>query len=178
MIGAARRATRCAGLLALSVPALVACGYHLIGKGSSVLPEHVRVIVIVPFANRTSRPEIEQRVTEELANEMSKRGRYSVVTDRSAADAMLDGAITAYRTVPVQFSAAGRATRVEAIVTIQATLRDLSDDAVLWSQSGLVFREQFDVSEGTQFFDQETIALDSIAQGAASALVTSILEGF
>jgi hypothetical protein len=133
---------------------------------------------VQPFVNRTQRPEIEQRVTEEVASEFSKRGRYRVVTDVSGADAVLEGAITAYRTFPVQFGDDARATRVEAVVTLQATLRERATDAVLWSQSGLTFREQYDVSEATVFLDVESVALDEIARGAAGALVTAMLEGF
>jgi outer membrane lipopolysaccharide assembly protein LptE/RlpB len=174
------RAPRTAAVAALvAVAAGVACGYRLAGTGgTSVLPDHVRTLVVVPFQNRTTRPEIEQRVTEEVARELSRRGRYQVTTDRAAADAILEGAITSYSTTPVSFSAQGRATRVEAVVTIQATVRDLSDDAVLWSQDGLIFREQFDVPATGEFFDRETVALDDIARGAAGALVTSIFEGF
>lgn len=175
--GEGRRSRSAAVLLVLSPLAVGSCGYGLVGQ-ATVLPEHVRRIVVLPFENRTARPEIEQRVTEEVAREMSKRGKYGVVTDRNAADAMLEGAVTGYRTVPVRFSSSGLATRVEAVVTLQATLRDLANDVILWSQNGLVFREQFDVEEGAEFVDQETTALDEIAQGVASALVTSILEGF
>ena len=155
------------------------CGYHLSGQGGiSVIPEHVRVLVVVPFENRTTRPEIEQRVTEQLALELAKRGRYEVVTDREQADGIMEGAITSYRTVPVVFSSAGLATRVEAEVTLQVSLRDLQTDEVLWAQSGLVFREQFDVPETEDFFDTESVALDDIARGAAGAVVTAIFEGF
>jgi TolB-like protein len=156
---------------------LAGCGYRLAGQGSS-LPEHIKIIVIVPFENRTTRPEIEQRVTEELALQFSKRGRYQVVKDRARADAMLEGAISSYRTLPVEFGDDALATRVEAIVTLEATLRDLSSDTVLWSQSGLIFREQYDVKSAEDISDQEIVALDEIARGAAGALVTSILEGF
>ena len=69
--------------------------------------------------------------------------------------------------------------RVETAVRLQATLRDLRTGATLWSQSGLVFREQYDVPETeAAFFDQETLALDEIARGASGALVSSIFEGF
>jgi len=166
-----------AALLALSA---AACGYGLVGGAGarSFLPDNIRAIMVEPFINRTARPEIEQRVTEEIAQEFSKRGRYRVVSEASAADAILEGAITSYRTSPVQFSADARATRVEAIVVLQATLRERTTDDVLWSQSGLTFREQFDVSEGTFVLDRESEALDQIAQGAAGALVTAMLEGF
>ena len=56
---------------------------------------------------------------------------------------------------------------------------ELATDDILWSQQGLVFREQFDVdSSQGGYFDEESLALDSIARGAAGALVTSMLEGF
>ena len=59
---------------------------------------------------------------------------------------------------------------------------------MLWSQAALLFRAQYDVQDSgtdvafgttsSQYFDQETLALDDIARGAASALVNSLLEGF
>ena len=165
-------------VVALLLPAwLPGCGYRFVGRGSD-LPEHIKIIAVLPFENNTTRPEIEQRVTEEVAKEFSRRRQYNVVTDRGAADAVLEGTIASYRTTPVLFTAGGRATRVEAVVSIRATMRDTANDEVLWSQSGLIFKEQFDVPETGEFFDQESVALDDIARGAAGALVTSILEGF
>jgi TolB-like protein len=163
------------------LPTLLAasgCGYKLAGA-TTFLPPHIRVIAVTPFENRTQRPEIDQRVTEEVTRELSRRGRYRVVTDRVGADALLEGSITDFRTNPVQFNVQGRATKVQTVVTLQATLRDLSNDQVLWSQAGLLFREEYDVPEtDAGFLDQETLALDEIARGAAGLLVTSILEGF
>ena len=160
------------------VAVTTACGYSLQGT-SSALPESIRIIALVPFENQTTRPEIEQRVTEETARQLASRGRYRVVTDRAAADAVLEGAIVGFRTNPVQFNLEGRASRVETVVSIQATLRDLSNDEVLWSQSGLLFRSQWDVpATEAGFFDQETVALEEIAKGAAGTLVNSIFEGF
>lgn len=187
MAGGAVRGRAVALAALLLVSWLPGCGYKLAG-GNSFLPERIRVIGIAPFENRTRRPEIEQRITEEVAREFSKRGRYRVLTSREGADAWLEGAVADLRTQPVQFNEAGRATRLETAVRIQATLRDLGTGEVLWSQDGLVFREQYDVSEqeilGTAgvgsepFFDRETLALEQIARGAAGALVTSLLEGF
>ena len=101
------------------------------------------------------------------------------MTNREGADGILEGAIIGFRTNPVQFNPEGRASRVETVVSIQATLRDLSTDEVLWSQSGLLFRSQWDVpATEAGFFDQETVALEDIARGAAQTLVNSIFEGF
>ena len=79
-----RRGPILAGLLLLSLLVGAGCGYHLAGTGGpSVIPEHVKIIVVVPFENRTTRPEIEQRVTEEVARELSQRGKYEVVIDKT-----------------------------------------------------------------------------------------------
>jgi outer membrane lipopolysaccharide assembly protein LptE/RlpB len=171
---AARRSSAAAMLFLGCALALSGCGYRLSGM-NTFLPERIHVIMIAPFENRTQRPEIEQRVTEQVARELAKRGRYRVVSDRKGADALLEGAITEYRSTPVQLDAQGRATRLETVVTLQATLRDLQSEAVLWSQSGLVFREQYDVQAEVL---EENLALDQIAEGAAEALVNSMFEGF
>jgi TolB-like protein len=171
----ARRRLALTGALLLGcAAALPGCGYKLSGR-NTFLPERIRVIMVAPFENRTQRPELEQRVTEETARELAKRGRYKVVSDRKGADALLEGAITEYRSTPVQLNLQGRATRLETVVTLQASLRDLSSETVLWSQSGLVFREQYDVQDEVL---EENLALDQIAQGAAAALVNSMFEGF
>ena len=170
---------RIGGALLLCSLLAQGCGYRLAGGGSGVLPPSVRVVAVTTFENRTARTEIEQRVTEEVAREFSRRGRYKVVTDPAGADALLEGAITDFRTNPVQFNAEGRATRVETVVLLRATLRDLKSDQVLWQQANLPFREQYDVPESAlDLSETETLALEEIARGAAGALVSSILEGF
>lgn len=175
-------------LAAASLGFLPGCGYKLAGA-NTFLPERIRAIGVAPFENRTRRPEIDQRLTEQVAREFSSRGKYKVVTRTEDADAWLEGAVADFRTQPVQFNEQGRATRLETVVRIEATLRDLGTGEILWNQTSLTFREQYDVSEqetaispggsaDEPFFDRETLALDQIARGAAGALVTSILEGF
>ena len=176
-----KRVCQIVGLSALGL--LVAgtgCGYRLAGT-SSVLPDHVKIIAVVSFTNNTDRPEIEQRVTEALARELSRRGSYDVVTDPAKADAVLEGTVTSYRTIPVEFTTEGREARTEATLTIQATLRETASDEILWSQSGLIFKEQFDVTEDARsegFIYLESLALDALARGVAGVLATSMFEGF
>ena len=173
---------RGAGLAVAILAALPAtsCGYRLAGANANpAIPESLKIVAVIPFENQTKRPEIEQRVTEEVARELSKRGGYRVVTDRGTADGFLEGAVVGFDTMPVQFNAQGRATRVETVIRLRATLRDVRSGNPYWSQDGLVFREQYDVDETEQnFFDRETLALDALARGAAGALVASIFEGF
>ena len=167
-------------LLLAFVLSWTGCGYGLSGGTIPESLSDVAVIAVMPFDNRTDRSEIDQRVTEEVARELTQRGRrFRVVTDPRTADAVLSGAVVNYRTNAVAFTpTTGRTSRVESVVTVQAVLRKTEDDTVLWSQSGLLFREQFDVPESGEFFDRETLALDLIAAGVADVVVTSILEGW
>jgi len=154
------------------------CGYKLAGTGT-FLPKNIKVIAVAPFENRTGRPEIEVRTTEAVARELSRHGGYKIATDKAQADAYLEGAVTDFRTTPVQFNAEGRATRLETAVVLRASLRDLASGEILWSQASLLFRTQYDVQQQeANYFDLETTALDALAKGAAETLVNSITEGF
>ena len=154
------------------------CGYRLAGTGS-FLPPNIKTIAIAPFENRTGRPEVEVRVTEAVAREMSRHGSLKVVSDKAAADAYLEGVVTDFRTSPVQFNAEGRATRLESTVVLRASIRDLASGEILWSQANLLFRDQYDVQQQqVDYFDLETLALDALSRGAAQTLVNSITEGF
>lgn len=154
------------------------CGYKLAGTGT-FLPKSIKTIAVGAFENKSARPEIEVRTTEAVARELSRRGGYKVVNDKAEADAYLEGAVTDFRTAPVQFSAEGRATRLETTVVLRASLRDLKSGEMLWSQANLVFRDQYDVQQtDVNYFDLETTALDDLAKGAAQTLVNSITEGF
>ena len=163
-----------------AIVASVGCGYALVGTGggTDVIPEEVTTVAVTSFENRTTRPEIDQRVTEEVTREFAKRSRRKVVSDPGAADAVMDGAILQFETRPVQFNESGRATRVETVVVLAATLRESATDRILWSQARLLFREQYEVADDRDLFAEETLALDDIARGAAQTLVASIVEGF
>jgi TolB-like protein len=166
------------GLVLLAGAAVTGCGYKLAGTGT-FLPKNIKTISVAPFENRTGRPEIEVRTTEAVARELSRHGGYKIATDKSQADAYLEGAVTDFRTTPVQFNAEGRATRLETTVVLRASLRDLASGEILWSQANLLFRDQYDVQqEEANYFDLETTALDALAKGAAETLVNSITEGF
>jgi TolB-like protein len=165
-------------LLAFSLFFIASCGYRLAGY-NVFLPQHIRDIAVIPFVNETKRSEIEQRITESVMKEFIKRGKYKISSARETADAVLEGVISSFSANPVQFSPEGRAIRVEVSIAVKARLTDNSNKSVLWDQEHFVYREQFDIPEtASDFFDQEIIAIDTIADSFARTLVTSILEGF
>jgi outer membrane lipopolysaccharide assembly protein LptE/RlpB len=164
-----------AALLALS-----GCGYALVGHGTNLLPPNVKTIEVPAFVNRTTRVELEQRVTQAVADEFVSRGRLRLVTNPKEADAILHGSIDSFAIYPVGFNSQGRATQYQVAITAKIELVDhRADDKVLWKNDQYRFTENYQVNlESTDAFDQESRAIREIAVRFAETLVTSLLEGF
>lgn len=170
-----RTGVAAAGILAAALAA--GCGYHLSGH-TRALPG-VKTIGIPTFENRTSRPDLEQRVTEHMIDEFTTRGRLRIVPGEEGAEAVLRGTILTYTSNPVAISEAGRATRYEIQITAHVALQEVGTDRTLWEDDHFLFRRQYDLPVSPQgFVDRETAAIDDVATDFARTVVTSILEGF
>lgn len=159
---------------------LAGCGYALVGR-ANFLPPEIRTVQVPAFVNRTSRVELEQRVTQAVAEEMVSRGRLQLVTDASDADVILRGVIQSFHITPVSFNEEGRATRYQAVVNAAIELVDHRDekDEVLWKNEHYVYRETYEIDSAVlTSFDQETRAIQDIAERFAESVVANLLEGF
>lgn len=158
---------------------LCGCQYSLTGLSKGNPYEGIESIGVPTVKNDTDRPEIEQRISEALIEELSRRSRYTVKPSVDGADALLNGEILSFRTEPVTFSESGRFDRVEVIITARIQLIRDEPKSMLWSQNHFVFRQQYDVPEtATTEFDREIVAVEAIASEFARSIVTSILEDF
>lgn len=170
-----------AGLLSCLVAGLLLshCGYALVGH-SNFLDPKIKTIQVPAFVNRTTRVELEQRVTQAVADEMVARGRLRLVTEPSQADAILRGSIDSFGLFAVAYNAQGRATQYQVSVTAKIELVDhRNEDKVLWKNDQYRFTENYQINtESTDAFDQETRAIREIAVRFAETLVTNLLEGF
>jgi hypothetical protein len=165
----------------LSLIALVllgGCGYGLVGR-TNFLDPSIRTLEVPAFVNRTTRVELEQRVTQAVAEEFVSRGRLTLVTNSAQADAILRGSIDTFNIFPIAFEQ-GRATRYQISITAKIELLDhRNEDKVLWKNDQYRFTENYEVNLGTtDAFDQETRAIQEIAVRFAEGLVTNLLEGF
>jgi outer membrane lipopolysaccharide assembly protein LptE/RlpB len=163
----------------LAVLLLSGCGYALVGH-SNFLDPKIRTIQVPSFANRTTRVELEQRVTQAVASEFVTRGRLKLVTQPNEADVIMRGSIDSFGIFPVAFNTQGRATQYQVAITAKIELLDhRNDDKVLWKNDQYRFTENYQVDiTSTDAFDQETRAITEIAQRFAETLVTNLLEGF
>lgn len=162
----------------LGILSLSGCGYALVGH-SNFLDPAIRTIEVPAFVNRTTRVELEQRVTQAVSEEFVSRGRLRLVNDRKEAHVVLRGSIDSFNIFPIAFDQ-GRATRYQISITAAIELLDhRNEDKVLWKNDQYRFTESYDVNLGTtNAFDQETRAIQEIAVRFAEGLVTNLLEGF
>jgi hypothetical protein len=169
-----------AALPAIVLPAIVlcGCGYRVAGHADA-LPPAVQSIAIPAFGNVTSRYRLNERLPAAISREFISRTRYRVVGDAEEADAVLHGAVTNYFSVPnVTDQVSGRATGIQIIVVLQATLTDRSGN-VLFTRPAMEFRQRYEVAvDQTQYFEESDIALDRLSRDVARTLVSSVLEAF
>ncbi len=169
------------GLLALLAgTALLAagCGYALVGRGTNI-PSDVHKVYLSPFENRTERQQVDQYVTEAIANELVKRRQFNMVSDESTADADLSGAVVGFGLTPITFDNQGRATEYEIAVTAQVEFKRRPGGEVLWKNDHYQFRETYEVDTSEAgFLDREEQAIKDAAQRFAETMVSDLLEGF
>ena len=165
-----------AAAMALSA---MSCGYALVGSSNSLDP-HIKTIEVPAFVNKTTRVELEPRVTQAVADEFVSRGRLRLVTTATGADAILRGSIDSFGIFPIAFNQQGRATQYQISITAKIELLDhRNEDKVLWKNDQYRFTENYQIDiNSTDAFDQETRAISEIAVRFAESLVTNLLEGF
>lgn len=173
---------RIAGLSVLIAASVLwtGCGYSLVGNANNVIGPGIHTIQVPAFVNKTTRVELEQRVTQAVADEVVSRGRLRLVTSPNEADVILRGSIDSFGIFPIAFNTQGRATQYQISITAKIELLDhKNDDKVLWKNDQYRFVENYQVNlESTDAFDQETRAIQEIGQRFAETLVTNLLEGF
>ena len=164
---------------------LAGCGYSLAGKGN-FLPGYIATIAIPPFANRTDRVTIEELFTRKVVEEFNARGRYKIQAETAGADAVLQGTVLSFVTAPTVLEGssadspqASQASTYTVIVRAQVQFKDLVQNKVLWQSNNFQFRDDYEVGDNAeQFFDQESLTLQRLAEEFAKSLVSSILEAF
>lgn len=165
--------------LSLSILGLAGgCGYSLAGKANSLPPE-VRSVFLQPIENRTQRSQVEQFIQRAIADELVRRQRLTLVSERTTADSLLSGVIVGLTVIPVTFDDQGRALRYEISILAELALKRRVPEAVLWSNDRYVFKDNYEIEvDERDYFDRETLVIRRVAEKFAETAVTDILEGF
>jgi hypothetical protein len=160
-----------------------ACGYALAGRGT-FLPPSIRTIGVPTFANRSTVFNLETLLTQKVRSEFIGRGKYQILPEATGVDALLMGEVTAVYVAPVSFGSTQLATRYAITMIARVELRETRENKLLWENSSVNFRQEYDATAGTSvldaaaFFQQDLNALDRISAEFARTIVSAILEAF
>jgi hypothetical protein len=159
--------------------AVAGCGYH-VGGHTNLLPKTIKTIAVPAFGNVTPSNRLAVLLAADVTRELISRTRYSIIADPNQADAILTGVVANFVSYPTIFDPlSGRATGVQAIVTLQLTLTDRQTGKVIFSRPSAEFRERYEIStDPQQYFDESGTAIQRLSRDVARSVVSGILENF
>lgn len=162
---------------------LAGCGYSLSGRGSSV-PATIKTVGVPLFENATPVFDLEQTLTEKVRLELISRGKFRVMPDATSTDAVLTGQITNVTITPTAYNQNQQASRYAFTMVVKVEFRDIKANRVLYENSALNFREEYEVTTSitagdvTAFLGQNGDAKERMVNDFARTVVASILEAF
>lgn len=168
--------------LALGAAALASgCGYALQGRGITT-DASVKRIGVPLFRDRTGKLGLDSHVTQAVMAELLRRGRFAVVKDAADVDAVVEGEITAFTVVPVNFSSdtgQTQAIRYAIAITASVVYRKIGQAEPLWSNDAFSQRDEYDMGQQSEtYFDREEQSIERLSNAFARSLVAAMLEAF
>jgi hypothetical protein len=148
------------------------------------LPESIKIVGIPDFVNRTPYFEASQLVAQRVRSEFIGRGRYKVLPQDTGVDAVLRATINNITLTPSGFNEAQIATRYVISISVGIQFVQTSDNAVLWQNPNLIFREEYQQASGggvldaATFFSSSSNAVERMATDFARTVVSAVLEAF
>jgi hypothetical protein len=164
-----------------SLAFVAGCGYSLQGRGITT-DASVKRIGVPLFKDRTGKLGLDTHLTQAVMAELLKRGRFAVVKDAANVDAIVEGEITAFTVLPVNFSSETgqtQATRYAIAVTASVVYRKVGQAEPLWSHDAFSQRDEYDMGESSEtYFDREEQSIERLSVAFARSLVAAMLEAF
>lgn len=148
---------------------------------NSGLPSKIKTVAVPPFGFevRGLRYRVESRFTEATVKEIIKRGRGLKVQGAvEGADAVVEGSIRDFSFSGVLLDREGRARVFEVTIVAAVTVRDLTENKVLYDNQNFVFRDSYEFTEDPRsFFNEEDPAVERMARAFAESVVSTIVNG-
>lgn len=167
------------GVILLAAIGGSGCGYHIAGRGD-LIPKSVHTIAVQPFGNATPQYKLARLLPADISRELISRTRFRIVNDPNEADAVLTGALTNFSAFPIiSDTTSGRATAVQAIVTVQVKLTNRATGQAIFERQSADYREQYSISlDPATYFDESGTAVERLSKDVAKGMVSAIMNAF
>jgi len=142
------------------------------------LPSRIRTVAVPAFQNNALRFKIESRFTGAVIDELVHRGRgLRVQGDREGADAVIEGVIKSFTFSGVLLDDKGRARIFEVTIVAAVTVRDQTENRVLYDNQNFVFRGEYEfASDPRSFFNEEDPAILRMSRSFAESIVSTLIN--
>lgn len=167
-------------LLFLFVTLLFVCGFAECYKPvtKNQLPPRIKTVAVPAFqmGPQALRYKVGSRFTEAVVNELIHRGRgLRVQGEREGADAVIEGYIKSFNYTGVLLDDKGRARIFEVTIEVAVTVRDQTENRVLYDNQHFVFRGEYEfANDPRNFFNEEDPAVERIARNFAESIVSTL----
>ena len=144
------------------------------------LPSRIHTVAVPAFqmGPKALRYKIEHRFTQAVLDELIHRGRgLRVQGDREGADAVIEGIIKSYQFTGVLLDDKGRARIFEVTIAAAITVRDQTQNRILYDNQNFVFRGEYEFSNDPRnFFNEEDPAVQRMARSFAESIVSTLIN--
>jgi hypothetical protein len=165
------------GIMILFVSGFAEC-YKPVTKNQ--LPARIKTVAVPAFQleSQALRYKIGSRFTDAVMRELVHRGRgLRVQGDRDGADAVIEGVIRSFNFAGVLLDDKGRARIFEVTITAAVTVRDQTENRVLYDNQNFTFRGEYEfASDPRSFFNEEDPAVLRMSRSFAESIVSTLIN--
>jgi hypothetical protein len=142
------------------------------------LPARIKTVAVPAFQNSALRYKVQSRFTAAVINELVHRGRgLRVQGDREGADAVIEGIIKTFNFAGVLLDDKGRARIFEVTIVAAVTVRDQTENRVIYDNQNFFFRGEYEfANDPRNFFNEEDPAVHRIARSFAESIVSTLIN--
>ncbi|PLX90729.1 MAG: hypothetical protein C0619_08775 [Desulfuromonas sp.] len=163
--------------LALLLLLCCGCGYQVPGQGDA-LPGDVQVLYLPLFVNETTKPRLENALTDAVAEALGRLPGVRISADKDTSDAVLEGRVLSYATSAIAYDQADKIREYQSRLSTEVKLRRVEDGRLLW-QGRLERKEPFLANiDKTAQNDLEELAIAEINRRMADDLLFRLLADF
>ncbi|HEX6728747.1 MAG TPA: LptE family protein [Pyrinomonadaceae bacterium] len=169
-------------LSTLVVTLFFVCGFAECYKPvtKNQLPSRIKTVAVPAFQTETGalRYKVESRFTDAVIRELVHRGRgLRVQGQREGADAVIEGVIKSFNFGGVLLDDKGRARIFEVTIAAAVTVRDQTENRVLYDNQDFVFRGEYEfASDPRSFFNEEDPAVLRMSRSFAESIVSTLIN--
>ena len=140
------------------------------------LPQHIKLIAVRPFTNKTQQFGLEEKITLKVIDEFLKNGEYTIAQE-SAAQGVIVGEINHYILTPIQYDANMVPTVYKLNVIAGLRFLDRNENRYLWEEPALQATKIYSASNLPGGLTEEQ-AREALWEILAKDVVLRTVSGF